>query len=393
MRFGRWIATGCVFGLSMVVALLIGELMVRHLAPQKLYRFPGGMFESHPTLQYRLAPHFVGVSNTVEFKTRVRTNGLGLRAKREYGRPGPATFRLLVLGDSFTMGVRVEQDETYGQVLARRLTNGERSPTQSPAQPPAPIDKDYEVINAGVPGYNTQQALTYLRESGLALDPDLVVLGFYIGNDITENFAAPSISVRDGYLQSGEASDGVLPAWLRRYLALNSHLYQLLWPYQRWLVDRSLWVRTEQERLRRRLAIYAPTSNGPDDSDFVALWEATRRQLAAMADIARERGVRVAVVVIPELVQVDAQQWQSTIRAVASGEETYRTHWPNQRVVALCRELGLPVLDLLPVLAQAPPGEPLYFKLDGHWTRRGHEVAAVAIDAFLRREHLVPAGG
>lgn len=157
MRLGRLIGTGVLYGLSMVLALLVGELMVRYLAPQKLYRFPRGMFESHPTLQYRLVPSFVGVSKTVEFKTRIRINALGLRAEREYGRKGSATFRLLVLGDSFTMGVGVEQDETYGQVLERRLA----AVGQSSAQIPAPT---YEVINAGVPGYNTQQALTYLRE-------------------------------------------------------------------------------------------------------------------------------------------------------------------------------------------------------------------------------------
>ncbi|PON10296.1 hypothetical protein C2W62_50825, partial [Candidatus Entotheonella serta] len=95
------------------------------------------------------------------------------------------------------------------------------------------------------------------------------------------------------------------------------------------------------------------------------------------------------MVVIPEWVQVAPQQWQSLIQPMVSSGATYRINWPNQRIVALCRRFNLPVLDLLPVLAQAPPGEPLYLKLDGHWTRRGHEVAASAIEAFLRRQQLI----
>ncbi|ETX08748.1 SGNH/GDSL hydrolase family protein [Candidatus Entotheonella palauensis] len=382
MGWGRLAGTGLLCGLSLMVALLAGEWMVRYLAPQKMYRFPRGMFENHPTLQYRLAPGFVGVSNTVEFQTHIRTNRLGLRADREYGRKGPKTFRMLFLGDSFTMGVGVEQDETYGEVLARRLMEGGRTSLQTPSP-------TYEVINAGVPGYNTQQALTYLRESGLALEPDLVVLGFYLGNDIAENFAMPSVSVQDGYLQSGAPAQGMLPAPLRRYLALNSHLYQLLWPYQRWLVDRSRWVRKERQRLQRRLAIYVPEP----DNDTGALWDATRRQVAAMAEITRSHGVPLAVVIIPEMVQVDPQLWHKMIQPMASNDTTYQADWPNRRLVALCHEHHLPVFDLLPVFAQAGTDEPWYLPLDGHWTRHGHAVAAVAIGTFLRQQQLLPVGG
>ncbi|PON10297.1 hypothetical protein C2W62_50830 [Candidatus Entotheonella serta] len=66
----------------------------------------------------------------------------------------------------------------------------------------------------------------------------------------------------------------------------------MLWPYRRRLVDRSLWVRTEQERLQRRLAIYMPESSvsPPHDRDTESLWDATQRYVAAMAEVTRERG-------------------------------------------------------------------------------------------------------
>ena len=378
MRFVQLVGTGVLCGFSVVVALLAGEWMVRYLAPQKLYRFPQGMFENHPTLQYRLSPHFTGVAKTVEFETHIRINGLGLRAAQDYERKGPKTFRILMLGDSFAMGVGVDQDETYGQVLARRLV--ERVAESSS------VLNHYEVINAGVPGYNTFQALTYLRESGLALEPDLVVLGFYIGNDVAENFAVPSVSVQHGYLQSGGTVNGFLPASLRRYLALHSHLYQLIWPLQRRLLNPSRWMREEQERLQRRLAIYEVDPGGPDSEN---LWRTTEQSMAEMAALTLGQGVPFVVVVIPERVQVERQAWESLIEPREGSGTTYRIDWPNQRVVAIGRELGLPVLDLLPVFTQATAGEPLYLKLDGHWTRRGHEIAAEALEAFLRHQRLM----
>ncbi len=266
----------------------------------------------------------------------------------------------------------VEHEETYAQVLERRLAAGDPSQV-------------YEVINAGVPGYNTQQALTYLRDSGLALAPDLVVLGFYIGNDIHDNFNVPAVSVRDGFLHEGAPASGFLPRPLRNYLARTSHLYKLLWPYQRQLFDRSKQVRQQQ-----RLAIYAVS---PADRDTEALWGATRQQVEALADLTRREGLPLVMVVIPELIQVDAQQWQATIRPTASSGVTYWAERPNRRMMQLCREFDLPVLDLLPVLVPAASGEPLYIKLDGHWTRRGNAAAAMAIYAYLRRQQLIPLSG
>lgn len=377
MRLGRLIGTGVLCGLSVVVALIAGEIMVRYLAPQELYRFPHGLFENHPTLGYRLVPGFNGEVETVEFSTHMRVNALGLRADREYGHKGPDTFRMLLLGDSFTMGVGVEQDETYGQVLEQWL----RARSQG-------MPQLYEVINAGVAGYNTQQALTYLRESGLALEPDLVVLGFYIGNDIVENVDVPSISVQDGYLQERKPSHGFLPLPLRHYLSRISHLYHLIWPLQRRLFDPAYQAHERRAR-QRRLAIYAVEGN---DRDTDGLWRATRRQMQAFAEFTRGQGLPLAVVVIPEAMQVNAQLWQATTKPMASTGVTYRANWPNQHLVAMCDELGLPVLDLLPVYGQAASGEPLYLNLDGHWTRRGHVVAATAIDTFLRQRQLVPVG-
>jgi Zn-dependent protease with chaperone function len=42
----------------------------------------------------------------------------------------------------------------------------------------------------GVPGYNTRNVLAQLRSDGRKLRPDLVLLGLYVGNDITGNHEA-----------------------------------------------------------------------------------------------------------------------------------------------------------------------------------------------------------
>ena len=93
--------------------------------------------------------------------TTFHTNGLGLRDDEI---EDDSATRILSLGDSCTWGWQVEQNEAYPQVLQRLLDD------QSGG-------RRYRVINAGAPGYTSYQGLVYLRERGLALKPEVVVVG------------------------------------------------------------------------------------------------------------------------------------------------------------------------------------------------------------------------
>lgn len=89
----------------------------------------------------------------------VSTNSLGLRGAEEPA--SQPSFRVLAVGDSTTFGLGVNDAETWPAQLARLLQK---------EKPGA------EVLNAGVTGYSVFQSLTYLRESGFALAPKVVVL-------------------------------------------------------------------------------------------------------------------------------------------------------------------------------------------------------------------------
>ena len=97
-------------------------------------------------------------------------NSKGLR-DREYPYQKPAgTKRILVLGDSYTWGYGVGNTEIYTEVLEKMLAN-ESSP--------------YEVINAGVSGWGTDQQYLFLVREGLKYSPDLVIVAHFI-NDLEE---------------------------------------------------------------------------------------------------------------------------------------------------------------------------------------------------------------
>jgi hypothetical protein len=90
----------------------------------------------------------------------LNTNSKGLRGKKDF----PYTkdkekLRILILGDSFTFGDEVSDDETYASYLQEMLPH-------------------VEVINMGVHGYGHDQMLLLFKEEGVKYDPDIVILGF-----------------------------------------------------------------------------------------------------------------------------------------------------------------------------------------------------------------------
>lgn len=71
-------------------------------------------------------------------------------ARRPCARGGGGAQTIVCLGDSFTYGPEVSREESYPAQLERLLNKGTRG--------------EWQVINAGVPAYNSTQARMYLEE-------------------------------------------------------------------------------------------------------------------------------------------------------------------------------------------------------------------------------------
>jgi hypothetical protein len=118
----------------------------------------------------------------------LNTNSKGLRGKKDF--PYSKTkdkLRILILGDSFTFGDEVSDDETYAYYLQEMLPHT-------------------EVINMGVHGYGHDQMLILFKEEGIKYRPDIVLLGF-LPLDMSRNlldfrdFAKPRFILERGELK------------------------------------------------------------------------------------------------------------------------------------------------------------------------------------------------
>ena len=100
------------------------------------------------------------------------TNSYGFR-EREFAVPKPPhTCRLMVLGDSFTWGKGVWQEERYTTLLEGHL---------QAAYP----EKHFEVLNFGFPGAPTTRERDSLAQYKDKVEPDLILLGFVLNDPQT----------------------------------------------------------------------------------------------------------------------------------------------------------------------------------------------------------------
>jgi lysophospholipase L1-like esterase len=147
----------------------------------------------------------------------VKINSQGLR-DYEYALPKPAdTYRIMLLGDSTTLGWGVRLEDTAAKVLERQLN--ESGPVSG---------KRFEVLNAGVGNYDTVQEVTYYETRGRAFQPDLVILVYFINDPEPVPIEKKGVLIDRSYLIAFVTNrfDGILrrtgrrPGWKQYYSSL-----------------------------------------------------------------------------------------------------------------------------------------------------------------------------
>ena len=168
MSIARRLRTAVLFlVVSGSIAFTAGEVVSRafHVA-DRLNGFPRRLFTptDDPHLPYVLTP---GIDVSMR-GMHVEVNEHGLRGRAISTRPAPGVHRILALGDSVTFGEGLAVEEAFPALLERELA--------------ARTGARYEVLNAGVEGYNAEAELAFLRERGLVLGPETVVVGFNLND-------------------------------------------------------------------------------------------------------------------------------------------------------------------------------------------------------------------
>lgn len=316
----------------------------------------------------------------------LQTNSAGLRNMEEIDE-NEDVFRVLVIGDSFTYGLYVHNQETYPARLEEYLN--------------ANLRTEVQVLNAGVPGYTISDELDYLKDKGLALAPDLVVLGIYT-NDIFDLYPpVRELFGRDVVLQTTQPLMAVdeEPQWvafLRENVALYTLLRNLRQQYQDSQVENAVnRVTPIIEGLEERYRDL--TFNNPDSPEYAYEWAEYARLLEEMALLLEEQDIPFAMILFPDLAQLPDRGGLST--------------HPQTVLAELAADRDIPFLDMLPVYREYGDIQSLYlmhynkkaevdpnapdaavapYMGDGHPSPHGHLLAARTLADMLIANGLVP---
>lgn len=318
----------------------------------------------------------------------VTINSAGLR-DREHTTAKPAgVVRILVLGDSYAEALQVPMEQTFWSVLEREL-NACHAFGKNIA----------EVINLGVSGYGTAQELLALRTWGWAYQPDIVLLAFLTGNDISDNSKELNIlssPPRPYFIQGSD--DLVLdqtflstttyqqktgPMWtVFQSLSDDIRLLQFLYRAKHRLQQ-------NQEEQSTAAVIGRPAvESGLDESVYgeptqqawKAAWDITERLLRTIHNESRSKGVRFVLTTLSNGLQVlpDPRKRESLMRQLQVKDLFY----PDTRLHRLAEREGFEVITLAPVLHQyAETHQESLHGFEnaimgfGHWNERGHKVA------------------
>src|SRR6266852_5686112 len=127
-----------------------------------------GLYDLDPGVGFVMRPNVCVRLRTTEYDQVLRTNSRGLVGPELPANKPPGQFRIVVLGDSYTVGGQVSYSETFPAVLEDTLHQRGYAHVR--------------VVNAAVGGYTTYNEAGLLRESLNWLQPDLVVVAAFVGN-------------------------------------------------------------------------------------------------------------------------------------------------------------------------------------------------------------------
>lgn len=359
------------FALIAVGQFFVFELALRTWGSSEAAPAFQGLFEGDPRTGFRLRPNARVRFTTAEFETDLAINGVGVRDDEEIGPKAPDEKRVVILGDSLVLSVQVPFEQTFGERLEAWL-NAHASGGR------------HRVINAGVQGYGPVQEALFFEALAPRVQPDLVIVTVFVGNDAEEAYQAAALL--DGPPPERAISNArdTLRTELRRVV-------------RRSMVLQIVRLRVNAVLTRMGFSFSAPepphqTYAANPAPRIEAGLDAARRAVERIAATASSRGARTAVVLMPARFQIDDPDYGRLKAIVAEAGGNLVRDAATERFDAALAPVSVPRLDLLPGLRAARPGPDLFFQTNVHLTRRGHEVVAEALGRFIVDQDLLGSG-
>ncbi len=328
---------------TLFFTFLLGEIVFRIYTPVEL-PLPG-LGRPDSLLGYTMRPNYTGRQRSREYNVKIRTNSFGLRG----GEPdrSPSRKNILILGDSFTFGHGVAEEQTYAHRLQEKLDQ---------VQPGV-----YQVINAGVMGYDNVQELRFLERYSPVFQPVIAVLSIYPANDLLDNLLPEETRAMN--LQ-GDAEN-------RNYFLRHSRFLWVLNSAAANLKGKARYRRgTDVAALARTQHLLIPELSSLSEPNLAVMDSI----LAEFQNLAQKHRFVPIVMLIPSRLQFNTSDQTFTAKLIPG--YTLDFNRPTSLVETIAARRRILCLNLEKCLRGTSAPERCYFRFDKHFNAEGHARAA-----------------
>jgi len=281
------------------------------------------------------------------------TNGWGIRGQKAGPKFADAK-RVLAIGDSFTLGLQVTDEQTFSALLSSSL------------------GPKIQVFNAGVPGYGTEQATQLMKRLAPEIQADAALLTVYTGNDFRDNHKwaqSPGLPTEPPPVQAPPPQP---PQWMSKL----SKYSRVISTYLMYSALRNREKDFRMEEFKDEILPFA------DRDHLNQLGPPTRTAMERFWNACNQIGLRCAVAIVPPAFVVHPDRVKRTFEAFGLDVAKAQLEAP-QSMMKRSVPKGIPVIDLTEAL-QARADERPYLVFDPHFSAVGHEITASALTPFIQ---------
>jgi lysophospholipase L1-like esterase len=360
-----WLFIGATFITYLVAEVIISFFLIHPLSPPMV---------SDPFRHHKFVSNTQTQFKSSEYRYIQTINNLGLRGPDVTPHSSDQHFKILMLGDSFTMGKGVNDDQTFSALLENHLNN-----------------ENYPVIvwNAGVDSYSPILSYFQLTRDLSSLKPNLVILNL----DMSDLIQETAYRKRAAYGPDGEIQGIVgrreehkpLKTMIRDWV--DQHLYitrTILFFIQKGekhpdVTIENVVIRPNAETLKHTLA--------EDNVDRTEQWNELFDSILKIKRYCDHNHAQFLLTIYPWGHQVNDKEWNpGRLQFIPEGakvsDKSIRT------IQELANKNHIELLNAFPAFRAYRGNIPLYFKQDMHWTKTGHELMARELENYIRATYM-----
>lgn len=353
MQYFKYIAINLLVLAGLIGLSEIGVRIYENYFPVEWRNDQLFMVEKHPTRVWQYKVQYRGTYRSKEFETQIRTNSMRFRGPEMTFDPN--AYRILFIGDSFTFGWGVEDNEAYPAVLKKMIEK---------SMP----DLNVQVYNYGHWGYAFDQEYMTIKDKISVIKPHMIVQGFYWSgmqtlhahkwtrDDSGDIIAVDRPSVRI-------TSDGALlfKSEAVERPPLNSRFFAMV---ARVVLNWNL----------SGIGNDLPLAD-PNDQIYTHVWGMNEEVIDRTVKFTRQENIAYIPFSIPRDIQLNEQERGILYLPALEGKDL---DLPTRRLNSMFEKAGQPFIDLVPAFKNNYEPD-LYFKWDPHWTIKGHAFVAAQL--------------